>query len=70
MGCFMIIILKRTADDAWRIFAPYHSKFVPFRDATMGTCSYKCIIVDCLRGLELAIHLGWYSYKDFDVQEY
>lgn len=70
MGCFMIIILKRTADDAWRIFAPYHSKFVPFRDATMGTCSYKCIILDCLRGLELGIHLGWYSYKDFDVQEY
>ena len=70
MGCFMIINLKKSADEAWKVFAPYQTKFVPFRDATMGTCSYKCIIIDCLRGLELAMRLGWYNYGTFDVQEY
>ena len=70
MGCFMIIILKRSAEDAWKVFSPYHQKFAPFRDATMGTCSYKCTIKDCVKGLELAMRLGWYNYKTFDVQEY
>jgi cell division cycle 14 len=63
----MIINLKRNADDAWKIFTPYHNKFVPFRDATMGTCAYKCTVLDCLRGLEIGIKLGWYDYKKFDV---
>jgi hypothetical protein len=44
MGAFMIINLKKSAEDAWRIFTPYHNKFVPFRDATMGTCTYKCTV--------------------------
>lgn len=66
----MIINLKKSAEEAWKVFAPYHTKFVPFRDATMGTCSYKCTVQDCLRGLELGMKLGWYNYKTFDVQEY
>jgi cell division cycle 14 len=63
----MVIILKKTAEDAWKIFAPYHTKFVPFRDATMGTCSYKCTIFDCVKGLELGMKLGWFNYSTFDV---
>jgi cell division cycle 14 len=70
MGAFMIIILKRSAADAWKVFNPYHNKFTPFRDATMGTCSYKCTILDCLRGLEYAMKLNWYNYSTFNVQEY
>ena len=70
MGCYMIVGMGKTADEAWKVFAPYHAKFVPFRDATMGTCSYKCTVLDCLRGFQLGIKLGWYDYKTFDVQEY
>ena len=70
MGCFMIIYLKKSADDAWKLFAPYHGKFVPYRDATMGTCSYRCTVQDCLRGFELGMRLNWYNYNTFDVQEY
>ena len=66
----MIIILKRSAKDAWRVFSPYHTKFTPFRDATMGTCAYKCTVEHCLNGLDLGIKLGWYDYKTFDVVEY
>lgn len=51
MGCFMIIILKKTADEAWAAFSAYHSKFVPYRDAIKGNCSYKCTIHHCLLGL-------------------
>lgn len=52
-------------------------KFVPFRDASYGDCSYKCTVVrflmqvlDCLRGLEYAIKLGWFDFKKFNLPEY
>ena len=70
MGAFLIVCLKKSAQDAWKLFLPYHSRFVPFRDATMGTCSYKCTVYDCLLGLEIAVKIGWYDYTKFDVQEY
>ena len=41
----MIIVLKKTADDAWAAFKPYQNKFLPYRDATMGTCAYKSATV-------------------------
>ena len=66
----MVINLKKSAEDAWKVFTPYHTKFVPFRDASMGTCSYKCLMYDCLKGLELAVRLNWYDYSTFDVHEY
>jgi cell division cycle 14 len=70
MGCFMIIVLEKSAQEAWKAFSAYHNRFTPYRDATMGSCSYKCTNEHCLKGLELAIYHGWYNYKTFDVQEY
>ena len=42
MGAFQVVVLKRSADDAWRPFQ--NIKFVPFRDASYGDCSYKCTV--------------------------
>ena len=66
----MIIILKRSAKEAWSTFKAYHKKFTPYRDAIMGPCTYRCTIDHCLNGLDLAIKLGWYDYGTFDVAEY
>jgi cell division cycle 14 len=27
-------------------------------------------ILDCLRGLQYAMRLGWFDYKKFDIAEY
>jgi cell division cycle 14 len=70
MGCYMIISLKKSAEEAWNIFGPIQSKFVPFRDAIKGPCHYKCTIYHCLKGLEIAMRLGWYDFATFNVQEY
>ena len=70
MCAFQIIILNRTAEEAWEKFKPYSGMFVPYRDASAGSCTYNCHIIEVLEGLEFAIKLGWYSFKDFDVQEY
>lgn len=56
--------------DAWELLEPYRDTFKPFRDATMGTCTYKCTVLDCLQGLEIGMYLGWYNYKTFNFKEY
>lgn len=42
----------------------------PFRDVSEGPSLYKCTISDCLKALEYAIKLGWYNYKNFDVEKW
>ena len=70
IGCFMIIILKRTADEVWYSFKSYHKAFVPYRDSSGGPCTYKLSIYDVLCGLQKAISVGWYDFRKFDVHEY
>lgn len=70
MGAFMIIVLKKSAQEAFDVFEPYANQFEPFRDASLGVCTYKCTVLDCLQGLEYAINLGWYDYNSFDAKEY
>ncbi len=36
----------------------------------MGPCTYKCTILDCLRGLEYAIKLKWFDVRNFDLTSY
>lgn len=66
----MIIILKRTADEAWYTLKPYHKILATYRDSSGGPDTYKLSIYDVLAGLERAIGLGWYDFKTFDVHEY
>jgi len=70
MGAFMVIILKKSADEAWAKFKDLQPGFKPFRDATFGECTYKCTILDCLRGLEYAIKLGWFDIENFNLRDY
>ena len=70
IGCFMIIILKRTVDEVWYSLKSYHKSFVPYRDSSGGPCTYKLSIYDVLSGLQKAISVGWYDFRKFDVHEY
>ena len=70
MAAYMIIIEGKTADEAWEKFKPYHHKFVAYVDASQADKDYECTILHCLKGLELAIKLGWYDYETFDVEDY
>ncbi|CAD8164998.1 unnamed protein product [Paramecium octaurelia] len=70
MGAFQVIILKYTADDAWKPFLNVKPAFQDFRDATYGQCNYKCTILHCLRGLEYAIKLKWFDVRRFNLRDY
>lgn len=70
MGAFQVIVLGKTADQAWKKFENCSPGFVPYRDASYGACTYKCTIHDCLRGLEYGIMLGWFDIKKFNLRDY
>jgi len=70
MGAFQVLVLGRTADEAWQPFKNVDTPFRPFRDASYMNCTYKCTILDCLRGLELAKKLSWFDIKKFNVRDY
>ena len=69
MGAFQVIVLKRTALEAWKPFSKL-PKFFDYRDASFGMCSYKCTLLHCFQALEKAISLGWYSMDSFDSETY
>lgn len=69
MGAFQIIVLQRSAYEAWLPFSSI-SPFLPFRDASYSSCTYECTIPHCLGGLELGIKLGWFKFRDFNLEEY
>lgn len=43
---------------------------MPFRDAGEEPSPFEIYVIDCLRGLERAITLGWYNFKKFDYKDY
>jgi cell division cycle 14 len=69
MGAFQILILKRSAEEAWKPFIGL-PPFTPFRDASFGGCTYQCTILHCLKGLQFAVQLGWFSMSTFNLTEY
>lgn len=70
VGAFQVAVLKRSGEKAWQPFLPHESKFVPFRDASMGPCTYKLRPYEVVKGLDIAIRLGWYDFTTFDHLEY
>jgi cell division cycle 14 len=70
MGAYLLICKEKTAEEAWSFFEKVEPPFRPFRDAICGECTYQCTILDCLRGLEYGMKLGWYNSKTFNVKEY
>ena len=69
MGAFQILILKRTAAEAWRVMSAGRP-YADFRDASQGPCRYKCTIAHCLGGLEKGVSLGWFDINNFDLEFY
>ena len=69
MGAFQIIVLGRSAEDAWRAFTNL-SSFESFLDASFSHNSFKLPILYCLKAIENAIKYSWYNYDTFSIDDY
>mmetsp|Transcript_107575 Transcript_107575/g.302872 ORF Transcript_107575/g.302872 Transcript_107575/m.302872 type:complete len:491 (-) Transcript_107575:72-1544(-) len=67
---FQVIAQRKSAEVAFEPFHSVYPPFLPFRDATRGVCTFHLTILDCLKGLETSIQLGWFDWHKFDVESY
>lgn len=67
----MIIAYGLTAEEAWSPFKVIESDLQFFWDAgETPSFDFRISILDCLKGLEKAISLGWYNSLNFNYKEY
>eukprot|EP00451_Oxyrrhis_marina_P038298 CAMPEP_0204361594 /NCGR_PEP_ID=MMETSP0469-20131031/38938_1 /ASSEMBLY_ACC=CAM_ASM_000384 /TAXON_ID=2969 /ORGANISM="Oxyrrhis marina" /LENGTH=262 /DNA_ID=CAMNT_0051350011 /DNA_START=98 /DNA_END=883 /DNA_ORIENTATION=- len=69
-AAYLVVVLGRSAEEAWAPFAHVQPPFQPYRDASGGRCTYRMTIYDCLQGLAYAMKLGWFDYSNFNIAEY
>lgn len=67
---YQIVVLKKSAADALKLFAGIEPQLMPYRDASGGHCSFKLRAEDVVRGMDTAIRLGWFHFDTFDILEY
>jgi len=70
MGAFQVIILGRSAEEAWEPFAKASPPLAEYRDASYTNSPYRCSILDALRGLEYGIKLKFFDVKNFNLRDY
>ncbi|XP_068727350.1 dual specificity protein phosphatase CDC14A-like [Montipora capricornis] len=71
IAAYSVIYLKRSPDESYRILITgCNPPFLPFRDASFGTCTYNLSLMDVLSGLYKALQNGFFNFDTFDVDEY
>jgi cell division cycle 14 len=68
MGAFQVLVLKKSAEEAFKPFEKI--KLKPFRDALYLPCTYKHTLLHCLQALQFGVKAGWFSLDSFDVKDY
>ncbi|XP_072019024.1 dual specificity protein phosphatase CDC14AB-like isoform X3 [Amphiura filiformis] len=71
IGAYSVIYLKKTPEEAYRpLVAGTNPPYLPFRDASIGACTYNLTLLDCLKATDKAVALGFLSFDNFDCEEY
>ncbi|KAM3620218.1 uncharacterized protein V6R79_019836 [Siganus canaliculatus] len=71
IGGYAVIYLKKTPEEAYRaLVSGSNASYLPFRDASFGTCSFDLTVLDCLKGIRKALQHGFFDFETFDVDEY
>ncbi|XP_077417199.1 dual specificity protein phosphatase CDC14B isoform X4 [Vanacampus margaritifer] len=70
IGSYAVMYLNMTPEEAYSLLVSKNRTYIPFRDASFGTCMYNLNILDCLHAVHKALHYGWLDFSDFDAEEY
>ncbi|XP_041255391.1 dual specificity protein phosphatase CDC14B isoform X4 [Onychostruthus taczanowskii] len=65
-----IIYLRESPDDVYRLILSGSVSYLPFRDASFGTCSFHLTLLDCFHAINKALQYGFLDFSTFDVDEY
>jgi len=70
IGCYQLIELHRKPQEAYRRIKSLAEKGVPFRDASMGLCTYHCNVPHCINAIYNALQWSYLDFATFNVDEY
>ncbi|KAJ3415103.1 Dual specificity protein phosphatase cdc14a [Chytridiales sp. JEL 0842] len=69
MCVYMMIVQKKTPEEAYAPLTSISPPFLPYRDAGYGPATYHITIPDILKGLSKALHLGLVDLENIDPDE-
>ncbi|KAI8895198.1 dual specificity protein phosphatase [Globomyces pollinis-pini] len=67
---YMVVVCRKTPEEAYQCLMGISPPFVPYRDAGYGPATYHITILDCVRGIHRALTLGLFDLENFDLEEY
>nr|XP_013054238.2 dual specificity protein phosphatase CDC14B isoform X5 [Anser cygnoides] len=70
IGSYAIIYLRESPEDVYRLILAGSVSYLPFRDASFGTCSFHLTLLDCFHAISKALQCGFLDFDVFDVNEY
>ncbi|KAM7093888.1 dual specificity protein phosphatase CDC14B isoform 4-T5 [Molossus nigricans] len=70
IGCYMVIYLGRTPEEAYRILMFGDTSYIPFRDAAYGSCNFFITLLDCFHAVKKAMQFGFFNFNSFNLDEY
>ncbi|XP_054444075.1 dual specificity protein phosphatase CDC14B isoform X1 [Pteronotus mesoamericanus] len=70
IGCYMVIYLGRTPEEAYRILMFGDTSYIPFRDAAYGSCNFFITLLDCFHAVKKAMQYGFFNFNSFNLDEY
>ncbi|NWW28601.1 CC14B phosphatase, partial [Falcunculus frontatus] len=70
IGSYAIIYLRESPEDVYRLILSGSVSYLPFRDASFGTCSFHLTLLDCFHAINKALQYGFLDFSTFDVNEY
>lgn len=68
ISSFRMLHCKMNAEESFKPLRPISSTLKPFRDASTLPSTFDLSVLDCLRGLQHAIELGWFNIDTFDPE--
>ncbi|KAM4810282.1 dual specificity protein phosphatase CDC14B isoform 2-T2 [Rhinophrynus dorsalis] len=70
IGSYAIMYLNKLPVDMFRLLQAGNTNYLPFRDASFGTCSFHLTLLDCFQAVHKAVQYELLDFKAFDVEEY
>jgi len=69
VGGYQVIYMGKTAPEAYSCLQQMEP-FLPFRDCSMGECTYNLTVLHCLQAVYKALHCKFLDFETFDPEEY
>ncbi|XP_063311024.1 dual specificity protein phosphatase CDC14B isoform X3 [Pelobates fuscus] len=70
IGSYAIMYMDKLPEEMYRLLQVGNINYLPFRDASFGTCCFHLTLLDCFHAVHKALQFDFFNFETFDIQEY